>query len=150
MGKDFVSPITDSWKTWYNYELENRDAVVDGVACFQISFKPKRAQDLAFTGTMWITKNSYALYQVNTTIAPSANLNFINRIVISQQMDISGERPWLPGKTRILVEVSQVSKNSSGLLAKFYRVNKNRVINKTYPDGFFKDGYCCCRYGPDN
>jgi hypothetical protein len=139
-GKDFTSPLTDNWKSWYNYELDNRDAVIDGKTCYQISFRPKRSQDLAFTGVMWIAKENYALYQIKTTIEPSVNLNFIHKIAIQQQMDGSNvQAPWLPGKTRILVEVNQLSSNSSGLLAKLYTVNKNVLLNKTYVKDFFKE-----------
>jgi hypothetical protein len=138
-GKDFVSPITDSWKSWYDYELKNRNAVIDGIPCYQISFKPKREKDLAFTGTMWIAKDNYALYHINATIEPSANLNFIHSVAIQQQMDGAPGRAWLPAKSRILVEVSQVSANTSGLLAKSYVVHKNIKVNTTFPPDFFKE-----------
>ncbi|MDP9048131.1 MAG: DUF5686 family protein, partial [Bacteroidota bacterium] len=139
-GKDFISPIADGWKTWYDYELQNRHAIIDGKICYQISFRPKRAQDLAFTGTIWIAQDNFALYQVKATIEPSANLNFIHQISIQQKMDGNGtDRPWLPVKTRILVEVNQLSANSSGLLAKSYTANKNIVVNKDYPDNFFNE-----------
>ncbi|GAC1304994.1 MAG: DUF5686 and carboxypeptidase-like regulatory domain-containing protein [Mucilaginibacter sp.] len=140
-GKDFISPIADGWKAWYNYELENRNVVIDGKLCYQISFRPKRSQDLAFTGTIWIAQENYALYQIKATIEPSANLNFIHRISIQQQMEGDGtERPWLPVKTRILVEVNQLTANTSGLLAKSYTAAKNIIVNKDYPAGFFNEG----------
>jgi hypothetical protein len=139
-GKDFVSPLTDSWKSWYDYELENRDAVIDGKTCYQISFKPKRPQDLAFTGTIWIARGNYALYQIKATIEPAANLNFIHQITVEQQMGAdSTDQPWLPKKIRILVEVNQLSNNSSGLLAKLYSVNKNVILNKANTKDFFKE-----------
>jgi len=139
-GKDFVSPITDSWKTWYDYELDKREVLVDGIPCYQISFKPKRAGDLAFAGIIWIAHGSYKLYQIRATVAPTANLNFIDKITVQQQMLPSNdENPWLPGKTRILVEIEQLTKNTSGLLAKFYTSNSDVVMNKTYPADFFNE-----------
>jgi hypothetical protein len=139
-GKDFVSPLTDSWNSWYDYELENRNALIDGKTCYQISFKPKRPQDLAFAGTIWIARENYALYQIKATVEPAANLNFIHQITVQQQMDAdSTDQPWLPKKTRILVEVNQLSNNSSGLLAKLYTVNKNVILNKVYAKDFFKE-----------
>lgn len=141
-GKDFISPIADGWKGFYDYELEDRNAVIDGKTCYQISFKPKRPQDLAFTGTIWVAQENYALYRIKAVVEPSADLNFIHQIAIQQQMESNKPgRPWLPAKTRIVVEVDQLSKNSSGLLAKFYTVNKNVVTQKTYPAGFFKQGF---------
>ena len=140
-GKDFVSPITDGWKNWYEYQLEDRNAVIDGKTCYQISFKPKRPQDLAFSGTVWIAHDSYALYRIKATVEPAADLNFIKQIAIQQEMEGgNANKPWIPVRTRILVEVEQFSKNSAGLLAKFYTVNKNVIKNKTYESGFFKQG----------
>ncbi|GAA4308512.1 DUF5686 and carboxypeptidase-like regulatory domain-containing protein [Mucilaginibacter gynuensis] len=137
-GKDFVSPITDSWKGWYDYELDNRDAMVGDVKCFQISFKPKRPQDLAFTGTIWVVKDTYALYRIKATVQPASNLNFINQIKIEQQMGGNGKGPLLPNKTRILVEVDQLTKNSTGFLAKLYTTNTDITTGKTYGSDFFK------------
>ena len=139
-GKDFISPVTDNWKLWYDYELEKRDELLNGKLCYQISFKPKRPQDLAFTGTIWIAKDNYALVQIKATIGSSANLNFISQIAIQQQMGTGkDDEPWMPVKTRILVNVNQLTKNSSGLLAKFYTVNTNVLLNKSYPSSLFKE-----------
>lgn len=139
-GKDFASPIADGWKGWYDYELENSNAVIEGKSCYQVSFKPKRPQDLAFTGTIWIAKENYALCQIKATIEPSANLNFIHQISVQQQMDGKAtNRPWLPVKTRILVEVDQLTSGTSGLLAKFYTVSKVVNTGKVYPPDFFND-----------
>lgn len=139
-GKDFVSPVTDSWKTWYDYELEKRDVLIDDIHCYQVSFKPKRPRDLAFAGTMWIEHDTYKLYQIKAAIAPTANLNFIDKITVQQQMlPVGNEKPWLPGKTRILVEFEQLTANTSGLLAKFYTSNSGLVMNKIYPADFFKE-----------
>jgi hypothetical protein len=139
-GKDFISPITDGWKSNYDYELEDSNAKVNNVLCYQISFKPKRAQDLAFTGTIWITQDNYALSEIKATVEPSVNLNFIKSISIQQQMaqSVNG-KAWLPEKTRILVEVDQLTKNTSGLLAKFYTANKNVKVNKIYSSDFFNE-----------
>ncbi len=138
-GKDFVSPVTDSWKSWYDYELEDENALVDGKSCYQISFKPKRPQDLAFTGTIWIARENYAIYRIKATVGTSANINFIHQISIQQQMGGNLTQPWLPLKTRILVEVAQLSSKSTGMLAKFYGVNKNVIINPVFPSDFFKE-----------
>ena len=46
--------------------------------------------------------------------------------------------PWLPIKNRVLIDVSEISKNSAGLLAKFYTSNKNFVINQPKPPSFYE------------
>lgn len=139
-GKDFVSPIAGTWRLSYDYELEERHAQINGRSCFKISFKPKRPQDLAFTGTMWIAHDSYALCQIVATVVPSANLNFIEQVRIQQESAPTAPgAPWIPIKTRILLNVSQLTKGTAGFLAKFYTSNKNVQINKVYEPHFFDE-----------
>ncbi len=139
-GKDFISPLSDSWKTFYNYELLDEHDKINGTEYYKIEFKPKRTHDLSFDGIMWITKDSYALYRMDASVAQDANLNFLNKIRILQEMvQTQGTTAWIPGKTRIVVNLSNVSKNLSGLVCKFYLSNKNIEVNKTYTDAFFKE-----------
>lgn len=139
-GKDFISPLTDSWKTFYNYELLDEHDKIAGREYYKISFKPKRSHDLAFEGIMWITKDSFALYQIDASVSADANLNFINKVRIQQEMFEPAETTaWLPEKTRITVNISSISKNSSGFIGKFYLSNKNFEINKNYPEDLFKE-----------
>ena len=139
-GKDFVSPISGSWRFNYDYELEERYAKIDGRTCFKISFKPKRAQDLAFAGTMWIDHDSYALCQITASIEPSANLNFIEKVRIQQESAPTlVNEAWMPVKTRILVNVGQLTKGTTGFLAKFYSSNKDVQTNKDYESSFFDE-----------
>ena len=139
-GKDFISPLTDSWKTFYDYELVDEHEKVAGKEYYKLSFKPKRSHDLALEGVMWLTKDSYALYQIDANISGDANLNFISKVHIQQEMFEPAETTaWLPAKTRITVNISSISKNSSGFIGKFYLSNKNFEINRNYPETLFKE-----------
>lgn len=139
-NKDFISPITDSWKTFYNYELTDANDNIDGKEYYKIEFKPKRAHDLSFIGVMWITQDSYALYRMDVLVAPDANLDFLNKIRIQQEMvQPQGSRAWVPEKTRILLHISNINKNWSGFMGNFYLSNKNIQVNKTYPRALFKE-----------
>ncbi|GAB3915663.1 DUF5686 and carboxypeptidase-like regulatory domain-containing protein [Mucilaginibacter boryungensis] len=139
-NKDFISPITDSWKTFYNYELTDEHDKINGREYYKIEFKPKRSHDLSFVGVMWITHDDYALYRIDMSVTPDANLDFLNKIRIQQEMvQPQGTTAWIPEKTRITVHVSNIAKNWSGFLGKFYLSNKNFAVNKTYPPAVFKE-----------
>ncbi|MBW4889179.1 DUF5686 and carboxypeptidase regulatory-like domain-containing protein [Mucilaginibacter sp. HMF5004] len=139
-NKDFISPLTDSWRTFYNYELIDDNDKINGKAYYKIEFKPKRAHDLSFSGTMWITKDDYALYRINTDISPDANLNFLNGIRIQQEMhQPQGTTAWLPTRTRIVLHISSVKKDWTGFIATFYLSNGDFEVNKNYPDDIFKE-----------
>ncbi|MCU0400620.1 MAG: DUF5686 and carboxypeptidase regulatory-like domain-containing protein [Algoriphagus sp.] len=136
LEKDFISPIADGWKTYYDYDL--LDSVLVGEdTCYKLQVYPRREQDLAFTGTIWIKKDDYALKQVDLTIPKAANLNFVERIKIQQELVPTAEGPLLPSKTRVLIKIGQISENTAGLLAKFYTATDSAVINQPKPTAFF-------------
>lgn len=134
--KDFISPIADGSRLYYEYDLVD-SVYVNGFYCYRIDFTPKSPQDLAFTGTMWITKHEYALKQIDATVGRGANLNFIEKIKIQQELDPTGDGAWLPVKNRVLIDVSELSKNTAGMLAKFYTSNKKVVIDKPKENSFY-------------
>jgi hypothetical protein len=141
-GKDFISPIADSWKTFYEYNLVSKKSMVDGIKCYQISFEPKRPQDLAFVGTMWITDSlhHYALKRIDAKITGSANLNFIEQIKVQQELSQpDSTKAWLPSKTRVTVDVGEINDNWAGMLLKFYASHKNFVLEDQKPMSFFEE-----------
>jgi hypothetical protein len=139
-GKDFISPLTDSWKTFYNYELIDEHDKIAGKEYYKIGFKPKRSHDLSFNGVMWITKDTYALYQIDASVSEDANINFLDKIRIQQEMaQPEGTTAWIPSKTRITVNIANITKNASGFIGKFYLSNKDFKVNQTYPENWFKE-----------
>ena len=136
LNKDFVSPIADGWRLYYEYDLTDSLYIGDDF-CYRLDFYPKSSQDLAFTGTIWITKKESALRQIDATVGKQANINFIERIKIQQELTGTDQGPWLPVKNRVLIDVGQVTKNSIGMLAKFYTSNRNFVINQPKQTSFY-------------
>lgn len=135
--KEFVSPLADGWRLYYNYDLTD-SLYVGNHFCYRLDFSPKSPQDLAFTGTVWITKREYALKQVDVSVGKRANLNFIEKIRIQQEMEPTSEGAWLPTKNRVLIDISELSQMSAGMLAKFYTSNKNIVVNKPRAKSFYE------------
>lgn len=138
VGKDFVSPIADSWKINYEYDLVD-SLDLGGYYCYRLDFFPKRAQDLAFRGSMWIHKDTWALRQIDVTVGKEANVNFVEKIKIQQELVPTVGEAWLPSKTRVVIDVSELSSQSAGFLAKFYASNKDIVVNQPKPDKFYEN-----------
>ena len=137
MSKEFVSPIADGWRLYYEYDFTD-SAYIEDEFCYRLDFFPKSPQELAFTGTMWITKNDYALKRIDATMGKQANINFIEKLKIQQELDKTTDGAWLPVKNRVLIDVGEITKASAGMLAKFYTSNKNIVVNKPYEVGFYE------------
>ena len=135
--KEFVSPLADGWRLYYNYDLTDSLYIGDHF-CYRLDFYPKSPQDLAFTGTIWITKDNWALKQIDATVGKRANLNFVEKIRIQQELEPTSHGPWIPVKNRVLIDVSELTGSSAGMLAKFYTSNKNIVVNQPKLPSFYE------------
>lgn len=136
ISKEFVSPIADGWRIYYDFDLID-SLYVDGRFCYKIDFYPKREQDLAFTGSMWITKAEYALLRIDASVPKTANLNFVEKMKIQQDLIQTEADAWLPHKTRVVVDMAQINKVTPGMLAKFYVSTKDHVINQPQEKDFY-------------
>lgn len=138
VSKEFISPIADGWRIYYDYDLTDSLFVGDDF-CYKLEFFPRRPQDLAFRGTMWITKDEYALKRIDASVDKDANLNFIEKIKIQQDLVKTEAGPWLPEKSRVVVDVSQLTNKTAGFLAKFYVSAKDFKVNKPYDNKFYEN-----------
>jgi len=137
LEKDFISPISDSWKLYYDYYLA--DSIKNGSTYdYKIDFEPRQEQDLAFSGSFWIDGENYALTQMDANVGKRANLNFIEKIKIQTSYDLfEDDKTWVPTKTRVLIDVDEPTKQTAGLLLKFYSSNTNYKINAPRGPKFF-------------
>ncbi len=137
LEKEFASPISSSWKSMYEYDLID-SSYIDDDFCYRIDYFPKRRHDLAFSGIIWITKDDYALKQIDALVSKSSNLNFVEKLRIQQELIKTEAGPWLPKKTRVLVDIDQPADNMAGLLAKFYTSADKFKINEAKDDDFYR------------
>ena len=135
LTKDFVSPIADGWKFSYDYVLQ--DSVYIGRDyCYQLGVSPRRPEDLAFTGTIWVTTDTYALRRVNLHVDPRANLNFVEKLTVQQDLVATNAGPGLPQRTHVVVELKPLS-NSSAFRADITTINSNFKVNEPHPLPFY-------------
>ncbi|MBC7451010.1 MAG: carboxypeptidase-like regulatory domain-containing protein [Cytophagales bacterium] len=136
LDKDFISPISDSWHVFYDYEL--MDSMYVGEHwCYELSFSPKQKLDLALYGTMWITDSTFALKNIDASIHKEANLNFIDKISFQQESIQTNEGAWLPKSTNITIDVEDLGRQVPSLVAKYYSVIQTPVVNKPREEKFF-------------
>ncbi len=136
MSKAFASPISDGWKLYYDYDLVD-SLWLDDDYVYRLDFYPSNDQDPLFQGTMWITSDDFAIKQIDATVRKSVNLNYIEKIKIQQNLKRTSTGAWIPHKSRVIVDISQLSKNSAGLLAKFYISTKDVTVNKPRESEFY-------------
>lgn len=137
VSKEFVSPIADGWKLYYDYLLED-STEVKGDWIYRIEVTPKRPQDLAFKGTIWINRSDWALTRVDLVIPKESNINFIDKIKIQQELRKTEAGAYLPAKNRITIDIANLNSNWAGMIAKFYTSIKDIVVNKPLDNSFFE------------
>jgi hypothetical protein len=136
INKDFVSPISDGWKGYYEYTLEDSMFIGDKW-CYRIDFTPKRVEDLAFTGTIWIQDTTFALKKIKVAIGKGANLNYIENIKIVQELEPTVAGPWIPSKVDLEIYIQGLRKASPGMLLNSHTTFKSVKVNEPRPGSFF-------------
>lgn len=106
-GKNFISPIADGGKGYYDYYLTD-SAFVGKYWCYRLEFKPKRVQELAFTGHMWINDTTYAVRRIEAGIAEGANLNFVEGFWVKQEYDQVQSEVWMLTRDELVVDLNVI------------------------------------------
>ncbi len=90
----FKSPIADNAISFYRYYLQDtikieNDSVID------VGFLPNNQQDFGFSGHVYVMKDStYAVRRVELNIPKRSDVNFVENMIIRQDLDVlpSGDR----------------------------------------------------------
>ncbi|MBI1184159.1 carboxypeptidase-like regulatory domain-containing protein [bacterium] len=134
---NIISPISDEAIAFYIHILED-SLYIGNKWCYQIRVVPKRPQDAVFNGTLWIQDSTWALVKISVEISGNANINFVERLKIEQELEATEAGAWLPSKTRVLVDLKQPTNETFGMLAKIFISNKKVVVNQNYQPEVFK------------
>jgi hypothetical protein len=136
-GKHFVSPLADSWKLFYEYELTD-SFKVEGVMHYQIEFEPKNKQNLAFIGKMLIEKDSWALKNISANITENTNINYLSGLQIFQEMKYFPEQNLLlPQKVDVKLDVEPILGVYPGMYAVFNLSYSNFEFQNPKPIAFY-------------
>ena len=92
--QNFVSPVADFAIDYYKFYLVD-SAFIGNKWCYHIMFKPRRKQELTFTGNLWINDTSFAVKQFQMRIANDANVNFINDLEVIQEFEWTKNLFWM-------------------------------------------------------
>lgn len=136
LGKDFISPLSNVCHNYYVYTLLD-STIENGKKTYKIKLNLKQEQDLGFLGHMWIQDSTWALTRIDVEISKYANLNFIDRLKLQQEMVQTSAGPFIPYKNRMIIDVAEMTKNTSGIIAKFYNSFSNIEVNNPKPIEFY-------------
>ncbi|MFT6844107.1 MAG: hypothetical protein ACJAUV_000278 [Flavobacteriales bacterium] len=134
--KSFVSPISNSAFTFYKFYLTD-SAFIDNNWCYRIDFKPRRKQELTFTGNFWVNDTTYAIKVVEANIAEDANINFVKKLQVRQEFDQVEKEVWMITQDQLLVDFN-ITKKTMGFYGRRSAFYKNFVINKPKTVDFYE------------
>lgn len=139
-GKNFNSPISDNALLFYKFYLID-SMVIEGHKCYQLQFKPRRKQELAFVGNLWAADTSFAIKQIEMSIVDDANINFINSTAVVQ-MYTNVDSAWMLQKERLVIDfnpfpVDQKKKSVMGIYGRKTADYTHFKINKQREDAFY-------------
>ncbi|MES2140377.1 MAG: DUF5686 family protein [Bacteroidota bacterium] len=139
-GKTFISPISDNALLFYKFYLID-SMEIDGQKCYQLQFKPKRKQELTFTGNLWAADSSFGIKQIEMSIATDANINFINSTAVVQTYT-NVNNSWMLQKERLIIDfnpfpVDPKVKTLMGIYGRKTASYNNFKINKPEADKFY-------------
>jgi hypothetical protein len=137
LKKPFLSPVADNAMNFYRYYL--LDSMFIGKHyCYKINVIPRNLHDAAFKGLIWIADSSWVLMQVDLEIPKEANFDLVERVHIQQELLPTSAGPWMPSKTRVLIDYIDLTENFVSMVQKIYQSSYEYVVNEPVNGEFFE------------
>lgn len=141
LRKDLPSPLGQYWEATYAYRLLDTVSV-GGIVCYRIDYEPRKIEDLAFNGTVWIDTTRHGLLKIEANIDRRANINFVEAVRLEQYWeDVEGSDPVNPARlpvlTQLLLNSDRPLPNAPGVVVRFYLVAQNPKVNQPQEPGFY-------------
>jgi hypothetical protein len=134
-NKQLPSPISENGLFYYKYYLQ--DSTFEGNQyIYHLSFKPKRVQELSFTGNIWIADTTWGVKRLEMSLPKDANLNFINTANIVQEFTYS-DSTWTLTKDRLVIDFAP-TKKAIGFYGRKTASYKKIKLNQPKEDKFYE------------
>jgi hypothetical protein len=139
-NKSFISPTSPIARSYYKFFLED-STFIDNDWCYKLRFLPKRSGDLTFKGEMWIHDTTYAIKLIKASIAPDANLNFIQDLYLEHRFDQVEKEVWMLKEEKLIADIKITQKTKVyGIYARKNSTRRNYVINAKRDPEFYTTG----------
>jgi hypothetical protein len=134
---EFLSPIANSAPTFYKYFITDTIKTVSP-QLIELSFIPRNAQDLLFTGRMYVTNDrNYAVTSVSLEVGKSVNLNFAREVEVKQNFEQQEDKKYHLSKSDLIVDFGISQNKGKGLTGQRTIVLKDFKPNVPIPDTVF-------------
>ncbi|WP_299547140.1 DUF5686 and carboxypeptidase-like regulatory domain-containing protein [Seonamhaeicola sp.] len=110
--KSFISPLSRTGINTYNYVLTD-SAYIDNKWCFNITYYPRRKNELTFKGDFWVADTTYAVKEINLQASKSANINWVKEIYIEQEFEVLNDSLFLVKRDYMMSDFAFSKKEKS-------------------------------------
>lgn len=136
MQKPFFSPFANNAFLFYNYYMLD-SAMVNGKKIYEIRVKPKEPQDPVFTGKIWIVDSLFVACKLDLEITKEVNFNLVESVKIEQELIPTSAGPWIPNKTKVVIDYADLTKDFVSGLLKIYQSADSIVVNNKLDTAFY-------------
>ncbi len=131
-SRSFVSPIADNALFYYNYKLLGTTEE-SGVTINKIQVTPRRKNDPAFRGVVYIADDSWRLMGTNLFLTESSGINFLDTLSISQEFN-KVENTYLPSNMKFQFKGHVLKFKFEGYYVSIF---SNYNIHPDFPKNYF-------------
>ena len=131
-SRSFVSPIADNALFYYNYNLLGTTEE-NGITINKIKVTPRRKNDPAFKGIVYIADDSWRLMGTNLFLTESSGINFVDTLHISQEFN-KVESTYLPSNMKFQFKGNVMGFKFEGYYVSIY---SNYNIHPNFPKNYF-------------
>ncbi len=128
LGKEFISPLSDVGDKYYNYKGADTQ-YISGQRYLHLLFSPKREGENTFSGDCWIHGGNWGIYRINLNISQSANINYVNRLAITQEFSLRPDSAWMFAKDKTIIDFTPFGKEKLSFIARRTSTYKNVRVN---------------------
>ncbi len=133
--RGFVSPLASNAFSMYTFKLAG-EVKEQQQTIYKIQVSPRRPQDPAFRGYIYIVKNSWRLHSTDLLLNKAAGLEFVDTLYIKQQYAPQGNGIWLPVSQRFIFQFDAFGFKGNGYFVAAYSRYK---VNSSYPPSFYEN-----------
>jgi hypothetical protein len=134
-ARGFISPISNNAFLTYRYKLLGT-FFDQGKLINKIQVIPKRKNDPAFAGIIYIMEDSWRIHSTNLYLTKDAQIDFVDTLYIDQVYLPVTPEVWMPFSNNYTFSFDVLGFKGSG---NYVSMNSNYVLNPSFPDHFFNN-----------
>ncbi len=135
--KTFTSPLSKTGPFVYNYVLTD-SSFIDNKWCYNITFYPRRKNELTFKGDFWVNDTTFAVKKIQMHASRSANINWIKEIYLEQEFTVLSDSVFLMKRDHMMSDFSLTKKDEQrGVYGRRTTIYDNYQFDVEKGNGFY-------------